>query len=210
MATTEERLTSIEKKLDLLLANQKQQSVKYENYSAFFRKKLNDSFTALSNAVTSQTVVLSEKLAKLEKLLGAQSAAQQTPTADPQHAETLRLISELSQAVQASAATQTELMSHHASLLGKALADGLRQVGAVQDADMKLRQDSAEEISRKVSASFEHLYEMLLDNADLITESKPAAEKPAAPESAGTPDTPDTPDIPEEPDVTDIGNEPEE
>jgi hypothetical protein len=210
MATTEERLTSIEKKLDLLLANQKQQSVKYENYSAFFRKKLNDSFTALSNAVTSQTVVLSEKLARLEKLLSAKPASQQTPTADPQHAETLRLISELSQAVQASAATQTELMSHHAALLGKALSDGLRQVGAVQDADMKLRQDSAEEISRKVSASFEHLYEMLLDNADLIAESKPAAEKPAAPESAGAAETPETPDIPEEPDITDIGNEPEE
>lgn len=185
MATTEERLDAIERKLDLLLENQKQQAIKYENYSAFFRKKLNDSAEQITNAVTAQTVLVSDALAKIEKLLAAKPQQGNTP-ADPNHAELLRLLSELSQAVQESSAAQTELMSHHAALLGKAVADGFRQVGAVQDADLKLTQDSTEEISRKVSASFEHLYKMLLDNADLVR-----AQNPEKPEELDHPDTPE-------------------
>ena len=67
MATVEERIGALEQKLDLLLENQKKQAEKYENYSAFFRKKLNDSFESVLQAQTAQTVLLSDTAAKLTR-----------------------------------------------------------------------------------------------------------------------------------------------
>lgn len=190
MATVEERIDALSRKLDLVLENQKQQAVKYENYSAFFRKKLNDSFDALTNAVTSQTVMLTERIDGLAKLIVTRTDAAAKQPDDPVQADVLRRLAELSQAVQESSAVQTELMSHHASLLGKSVADGFRQLGAVQDADLKLHQDASETISRKVSASFEHLYEMLLDNADLV---RAAADPAFAAQKAAELIPPDAP-----------------
>ena len=95
MATTEERLGAIEKKLDLLLENQKQQVIRYENYSGFFRKKINDTAESLTNAVTAQTVLVSDAVARIEKALAPEPAQGSAP-ADPKHAELLRLLSELS------------------------------------------------------------------------------------------------------------------
>lgn len=140
-------LDAISAKLDLVLANQKQHAEKYENYSAFFRKKLNDSFEMMTKALTAQSVVLTDGIARLERTLNAQ---EQSLTPDAKHAELLRQISELTQTVQAIAAAQSELTAHHAALLGKAVADGFRQINALQDTDMALQQEGFAKLSAQL------------------------------------------------------------
>lgn len=158
-------LDAISAKLDLVLANQKQHAEKYENYSAFFRKKLNDSFEMMTKALTAQSVVLTDGIARLERTL---KAPQNTLTPDAKHAELLRQIAELTQAVQEIAAAQSELTAHHAALLGKAVADGFRQISALQDTDMQLQQEGFAKIGARLG----------------ITEEQP--------------DGPDTPDDPQQ------------
>ena len=140
-------LDAISAKLDLVLANQKSHAEKYENYSAFFRKKLDDSFEMMTKALTAQSVVLTDGIARLERTLNAPQTAL---TPDARHAELLRQLSELTQSVQEIAAAQTELTAHHAALLGKALSDGFRQINALQDTDMQLQQEGFDRISAKL------------------------------------------------------------
>ena len=127
-------LDAISAKLDLVLANQKSHAEKYENYSAFFRKKLDDSFEMMTKALTAQSVVLTDGIARLERTLNAPQTAL---TPDARHAEVI-------------AAAQTELTAHHAALLGKALSDGFRQINALQDTDMQLQQEGFDRIAAKL------------------------------------------------------------
>ncbi|MBQ3940158.1 MAG: hypothetical protein II723_03515 [Oscillospiraceae bacterium] len=142
-------LDAISAKLDLVLANQQKQAEKYENYSAFFRKKLNDSFEMMTKALTAQSVVLTDGIARLERTLKAQA---QTAAPDANYAELLRQLSELTQSVQEISAAQTELTAHHAALLGKAVADGFRQINALQDTDMQLQQEGFARLSAALGA----------------------------------------------------------
>ena len=75
-------------------------------------------------------------------------------------------------------------------ILGKSIADGFREIERLQDADLRIQRNQAERISEKISLSFLHLYEMLLDNAELTAGLRSAVTAPA-PEQKPDEKTPD-------------------
>jgi len=184
MATVEERIGALEQKLDLILENQKKQAEKFENYSAFFRKKLNDSFESVLQAQTAQSVVLSDTAAKLAKTAERIEEQTKKTSFDAQVRLLSAQMTDLASDLQTAAEGLTELINHHGMILGKTAAEGFREVERLQDADLRIQRNQAERISEKISLSFLHLYEMLLDNTEMTEKLRPAApaEKPDAAE----------------------------
>ena len=179
MATVEERIGAIEQKLDLILENQKKQAEKYENYSAFFRKKLNDSFESVLQAQTAQSVLVTDAAAGLRRIAERMEQQAQTIAPDAQLRSLSNQVTEMASDLQTAAEGLTDLVNHHGMILSRSLMDGFREVERLQDADLRIQRNQAERISEKISLSFLHLYEMLLDNNDLAAglRIRPAGEE---------------------------------
>lgn len=182
-------LTDMDQKLNAIGEQQKALDAKLERYSAFTVKKLNDSVDTLCNMQEAQLKLLTESLTKMGRqvdVMEKQVAAHLAP--DVTNGEIMSALNGAADELQDSVDRCIELVGHHSVMIERNLMDEMNRLTSLMEADMRLEQDSADALSKKISLAFTHLYgevvngQVPIENPDAVIEEAEAV--PENPEPA--------------------------
>ena len=162
-------LTDMDQKLNALGEQQKALDAKLERYSAFTVKKLNDSVDTLCNMQEAQLKLLTESLTKMGRqvdVMEKQVAAHLVP--DVTNDELMQTLTGCAEDLQDSVDRCIELVGHHSVMIERNLMDEMNRLNGLMEADMRLEQDSADALSKKLSLAFTHLYDEVLNTQERV------------------------------------------
>ena len=162
-------LTDMDQKLNALGEQQKALDAKLERYSAFTVKKLNDSVDTLCNMQEAQLKLLTESLTKMGRqvdVMEKQVAAHLAP--DVTNDELMQTLTGCAEDLQDSVDRCIELVGHHSVMIERNLMDEMNRLNGLMEADMRLEQDSADALSKKLSLAFTHLYDEVLNTQERV------------------------------------------
>ena len=170
-----ELMTKMDQKLDALEKSQKELDGKLERYSAFIVKKLNETSETICNTQTAQLKLFDESMRKMGQQLDVMErlvAGRTDPDAvnDPVMAK----LTEASDALQHTVERSINLISYHSAQIEKTLAEAAQAASEKAEAEA----ERADALSRKLSLAFEHLYDELLTNQEMIEKPDAVPENP--------------------------------
>lgn len=99
---------------------------------------------------------------------------------DHEHAEQAKRISELGEDIQTAVIGAMDLVNDRGAVIQKLISDSISQFMTMQGTDAEAQDERSRTVTVKISKAFEELYNMLLDNMDLINEHHAALKKDIA------------------------------
>ena len=99
---------------------------------------------------------------------------------DHEHAEQAKRISELGEDIQTAVIGAMDLVNDRGAVIQKSISDSISQLMTMQGTDAEAQDERSRTVTVKISKAFEELYNMLLDNLDLINEHHAALKKDIA------------------------------
>ena len=99
---------------------------------------------------------------------------------DHEHAEQAKRISELGEDIQTAVIGAMDLVNDRGAVIQKSISDSISQLMTMQGTDAEAQDERSRTVTVKISKAFEELYNMLLDNMDLINEHHAALKKDIA------------------------------
>lgn len=89
---------------------------------------------------------------------------------DHENAEQAKRITEMGEDIRNAVIGAMDLFSDHNAMILKTLSENFAHIAAVQDTDSELQSEQSQAVMQKISRAFEALYDMELDNMDLINQ----------------------------------------
>ncbi|MBR5372365.1 MAG: hypothetical protein IK130_09130 [Oscillospiraceae bacterium] len=127
-----------------------------------------DSFSSVQSQIKSS-------ITELSKLQQANS-----DMLDHEHAEQAKRISDLGEDLQSALMGAMDLFNDRCAVIQSSLSDSISQLAAAQGSDAEAEDERSTTMNSKISRAFEELYNMLLDNMDLINAHTVALKKDIA------------------------------